>query len=95
MNKIERDGIIAFHPGYYLKDILDEGEITPEELSNMLNVPTNTVSELVDGSVDLTNDMATRLADMFETSVDLWLNLNQTYIAKKSEIEQRRNISKE
>ena len=33
MNKIEYQELIAFHPGYYVKDCIDEQGITQEELA--------------------------------------------------------------
>ena len=34
MNKIEYEELIAFHPGYYVKDYIEDQGITQEELAN-------------------------------------------------------------
>lgn len=34
MNKIEYDNIIAFHPGYYLKDMLEAWNMTQDEFAS-------------------------------------------------------------
>jgi plasmid maintenance system antidote protein VapI len=47
------------------------------------------VNDLVNGRISLTDEMATRLSDVFGTSVTLWRNLNKSYNEKKAEIEQR------
>ena len=36
MNKIEYQELIAFHPGYYVKDYIDEQGITQEELAKRI-----------------------------------------------------------
>ncbi|WP_213990809.1 HigA family addiction module antitoxin [Sodalis sp. dw_96] len=45
------------------------------DLADMLNVHRNTVSALVNNNRKLTTDMAFRLAAVFDTTVDFWLNL--------------------
>ncbi|WP_105665416.1 HigA family addiction module antitoxin [Cronobacter dublinensis] len=45
------------------------------EVAEMLRVHRNTVSALVNNNRKLTTDMAFRLAKVFGTSVDFWLNL--------------------
>ena len=36
MNKIEYEELIAFHPGYYVKDYIEDQGITQEELAKRL-----------------------------------------------------------
>ena len=38
MNKIEYEELIAFHPGYYVKDYIEDQGITQEELAKKLNL---------------------------------------------------------
>ncbi|MDF7661572.1 HigA family addiction module antitoxin [Erwiniaceae bacterium L1_54_6] len=47
------------------------------DLADMLNVHRNTVSALVNNNRKLTTEMAYRLAVVFATSVDFWLNLQR------------------
>jgi HTH-type transcriptional regulator/antitoxin HigA len=89
MNKIEYKELIAFHPGYYVKDYIDDQGITKEELAKRLQTTPQYVNDLVNGRISLTDEMATRLSDVFGTSVTLWRNLNKSYNEKKAEIEQR------
>ena len=95
MNKIEYQELIAFHPGYYIKDYLDDFGITQEELAKRLEDTPNYISDLVNGRINLTDEMVLKLATAFGTSTKLWLNLNQTYIEKKLEIEKRIRIDEE
>lgn len=48
------------------------------DLAEMLNVHRNSVSALVNNSRKLTPDMAFRLSAAFDTSVEFWLNLQNS-----------------
>lgn len=87
MNKIEYKELIAFHPGYYIKDYIDDQGITQEELAKRLQTTPKYVSDLVNGRINLTDEMVLKLSIVFGTSTTMWLNLNQKYIEKKLEIE--------
>lgn len=95
MNKMEYQELIAFHPGYYVKDYIDEQGITQEELAKRLQTTPKYVSDLVHGRINLTEEMVLKLSTVFGTSTKMWLNLNQKYIEKKIEIEKQRRIDTE
>ena len=88
-NKIEYQELIGFHPGYYVKEYIEELGITQEEMAKRLETTPKYVSDLVNGRIDLTDEMSLRLSVALGTSMKLWQNLNQSYIEKKSEIEKR------
>ena len=89
MNKMSYKELITFHPGYYVKDLLEEDGMTQEELAKRLQTSGKNVSDLIHGKINLTDEMALRLSIVFGTSVTMWLNLNKTYAEKKLEIERR------
>lgn len=95
MSKIEYQELIAFHPGYYVKDYIDEQGITQEELAKRLQTTPKYVSDLVNGRINLTEEMVLKLSIVFGTSTTMWLNLNRTYIEKKLEIDYRIKIDSE
>ena len=95
MNKIEYEELIAFHPGYYVKDYIEDQGITQEELAKRLQTTPKYVSDLVNGRINLTDEMVLKLSIVFGTSTTMWLNLNQKYIEKKLEIEKRIQLDKE
>lgn len=95
MNKIEYEELIIFHPGYYVKDFIEDQGITQEEMAKRLQVTPKYVSELVNGKINLTDEMALKLSVVFGTSVTMWLNLNKKYIEKKLEIEKRKQLERE
>lgn len=90
MNKIEYEDLICFHPGYYVKEIIDELNISQTEFANRLQVSGKTISMLLSGSVSISNDLAIKLSKMTGTSIGVWMNLQKTYDEKKAEIERRK-----
>lgn len=94
-NKIEYKELLAFHPGYYVKELIDDLGINQEELAKRLQTTPKTVSDLVNGRINLTDEMALKLATVFGTSTTMWLNLNQKYIEKKLEIEKQKRLDNE
>jgi addiction module HigA family antidote len=49
------------------------------ELARQLNVPTNRVTEILNGRRAITGDTALRLAHFFGTTAEFWLNLQSLY----------------
>lgn len=91
MNEIEYEGIFAFHPGYYVADILDDMGITPNEFAAQLGISKNALQKLLGGRCSVTADLAKRLAGLLGTSTEIWLNLQKTYDQKRSEIDCKRS----
>ena len=95
MTKIQYEELIAFHPGYYLKRYIENQGITQEELAKRLQTTPKYVSDLVNARINLTDEMALKLSLVCDTSVTMWLNLNQKYIEKKLLIEKRIKLDEE
>lgn len=95
MNKIEYKSLIAFHPGYYIKNMIEDMEISQDEFAKRLGVSGKTVSKLINGKINLSNDVALQLSTMFGTSTEMWLNLQQTYDIKYLEIEKQKQLDSE
>src|SRR5450756_627160 len=70
---------IAIHPGEHLAEELDALKMSAAELSRQLKVPTNRVTEILNGQRAITGDTALRLAHFFGTSAEFWLNLHSLY----------------
>ena len=66
---------IAIHPGEHLAEELDALTMSAAELARRLKVPTNRVTEILNGQRAITGDTALRLAHFFGTSAEFWLNL--------------------
>jgi addiction module HigA family antidote len=49
------------------------------ELARQLEVPTNRISEILNGRRAITGDTALRLGHFFGTTAEFWLNLQSLY----------------
>lgn len=87
MIKEEYKDIIAFHPGYYLSDILEDLEMTQCEFAKRLGTSGKTISLLLNGQTPLTNDLAGKISAMLGITVETLLNLQKSYDEKIIEIE--------
>ena len=63
---------IAIRPGEHLAEELSELEMSAAELARQLGVPTNRITEILNGRRAITGDTALRLAHCFGTSAELW-----------------------
>ena len=69
----------AIHPGEHLAEELNELGMSAAELARRLDVPTNRVTEILNGRRAITGDTALRLAHFFGTTAEFWLNLQNLY----------------
>ncbi|MBW2644879.1 MAG: HigA family addiction module antidote protein [Deltaproteobacteria bacterium] len=68
------------HPGSILKShYLEPLSITLTDLAKILGVSRKTVSKIVNGHTSISSDMALRLSRAFDTSPELWLNMQNNY----------------
>lgn len=95
MSKIIYKELSAFHPGYYVKEILDDMEITQSEFAKRLNTTSKTLSELLAGKIDLSQDLAGKLSQMTGVPINTWLNLQKRYEQKRYEIVHREKLDSE
>ena len=58
---------------------LNELGISAAELARRLEVPTNRITEILNGRRAITGDTALRLAHVFGTTAEFWLNLQSLY----------------
>ena len=73
------------HPGEHLAEELLELKMSAAEMARQLNVPTNRVTEILNGQRAITGDTALRLAHFFGTSAEFWLNLQCFYLLRLAE----------
>ena len=63
-NVSEYKDIMAFHPGYYISDIIEDMGISQAEFATRLGTNTKTLSYLLNGQANITNDLAKKLSIM-------------------------------
>jgi antitoxin HigA-1 len=71
--------VTAIHPGEHLAEELEALDMSAAELARKLAVPTNRVTQILNGTRSITGDTALRLAHFFSTSPQFWLNLQNLY----------------
>src|SRR5271169_5502721 len=75
----------AIHPGEHLAEELHALAMSAAELARQLRVPTNRITEILNGRRAITGDTALRLAHFFGTSSEFWLNLQNLYELRLAE----------
>lgn len=94
-NYIEYNDRIAFHPGYYIKEIVDESGLTQEDFAKRLDTTPKNLSILISGKQKLSIDIAMKLSRMLGTSIDYWLNLQKEYDVICAEFESEKLMAEE
>lgn len=94
-NYIEYNDRIAFHPGFYLKEMVDESGLTQEDFAKRLGTTPKNLSILIRGEQGLSIDIAAKLSRMLGTTVSYWLNLQQAYDEMQAEFLSEEELKKE
>ena len=82
----------AIHPGKHVAEELKELNMSAAALARKLKVPTNRISEILNGRRAITADTALRLGHYFGTSAEFWLNLQKLYELRLAEKKASREI---
>ena len=77
--------VSAIHPGEHLAEELKALGMSAAALARQLRVPTNRITEILNGQRSITGDTALRLAHFFGTSAEFWLNLQKIYELRLAE----------
>lgn len=94
-NYIEFKDKIAFHPGYYIKEIVEESGLTQEDFAKRLDTTPKNLSLLLRGEQSLSIDIAMKLSRMLGTSVNYWLNLQNSYDALIAQFKSEEELAEE
>ena len=84
----------AIHPGEHLAEELEALDMSAAELARQLKVPTNRVTEILNGQRAISGDTALRLSHFFSTSPQFWLNLQSLYELRLAEEKSGKAIKK-
>lgn len=90
---VKYNNIVAFHPGYYIKYIIKDMNLTQEEFAVRLGITPKKLDELLFGKIKLSTNIATKLSEILGTSVEVWLNLEKSYEEKIKEIERTKQLN--
>ena len=82
-NKIvEYKDLIAFHPGQYVGELIEDYNLTQKEFAEHLGISEMKLGKLVNGEESISNDIAENLARLTNVSMQTWLNLQNAYDVK-------------
>ena len=70
---------IPIHPGEHLAEELAALKLSAAELARKIKVPTNRITEILNGQRSVTGDSALRLGHFFGTGAEFGLNLRSLY----------------
>lgn len=73
------DNNFNFHPGYYLKEYMDETQLSKNKLANYLGLTMKQVELLLNGTLKMNAHIAEKLSKLLGTSSQLWLDLQKNY----------------
>lgn len=76
---------MAIHPGEHLAEELEALGLSATALARQIDVPTNRVTAILNGTRSITGDTALRLAHFFGTTAEFWLNLQILYELRLAE----------
>jgi addiction module antidote protein HigA len=82
---IESKDLIAFHPGHYVEELIEEYNVTQKEFAERLGISEMKLGKLVNGEESISNDIARKLAKVTNISMITWLNLQNAYDVKVTE----------
>ena len=79
---VECKDLIAFHPGQYVSQLIEDYNVTQKEFAEKLGVFPKTISKLVKGEESIGNEIAQKLENLTNISMKTWLNLQNAYDVK-------------
>lgn len=78
--------LAPIHPGEVVReDFLHPARLLPEQLAQRIGLPDEAIWNLLAEKAPLTADQALRLARLFATTPEFWLNLQLRYDLRKAE----------
>ena len=78
-NFIEYKNRMAFHPGYYIQEFVEESGLTQKDFANRLGTTPKNLNVLMSGEQNLSIDIVVKLATMLGTSEEYWFNLQTAW----------------
>jgi addiction module HigA family antidote len=83
------------HPGIILKEeFAEQFNLTQAKLAELLKVGIKTISEIYNEKRGITPVMALKLANLFGTTPEFWMNLQTYYDLYKAYLKEKDSIDK-
>lgn len=94
-NYLEYKEKVAFHPGYYIKELVDDSGLTQEDFAKRLGTTPKNLSYLIRGEQSMSIDIAMKLSRLIGTSIEYWLNLQRAYDTLVAEFKSEEEMARE
>ena len=91
MNKLvfrSKDNEMIFHPGYLIKNIMDEEGKDTKSMVQLLGLTEKEITALINAEINITDDMIDRIVKNYGTSKELWKNFQNEYDLKMKELKE-------
>ena len=83
------------HPGETIKEVLEENNMSQEELAIRTGYSAKHVSEVINGKKGISSEFAKRLECVFNIPMSFWINLQGNYDKEVLEYKEKENIEEE
>lgn len=80
-----KSGLAPIHPGEFLREILEERNLSQAGFARIIGVAPMRISHVVKGSRPVTAELALLFGRAFGQSPQYWLNLQADYDLKRAE----------
>ena len=74
----------SIHPGEHLAEELEARSMSAAALGRQIEMPTARIVDILAGRSAITDDIALRLAHLFDTSAQFWMNLQNLHDLNQS-----------
>lgn len=91
----ERKTIKKYHPGEYVRDALEALDMTAKEFSMRTGISERMLSGIISGNCSITFDIAFKLSEYFDNSINFWTNLQNQYDSYQREMETKQSIEED
>ena len=86
---------VAIHPGESIEESMEFLGMSQEELATRLDITTKHLSNILNGHVSVTPNVAVRLEAVLGPSAQFWMNLESNYQLNRIRLEQRKGMEEE
>ena len=81
--------ITAFHPGYYISEIIQCMEMSHRKFADELGINLQLLEMILDGQASVSKVLAKSLSDLTGICEDVWLSLQEEYELVSAEIQRK------
>lgn len=71
--------IVAFHPGQFLQEEIEERQLLKKEVARQLGILPTNLSEILNGKRNISPRLAVKLEIALGISAEYWLNLQMAW----------------